>query len=142
MNDHESVAMWKMYLKSDQGVAIQSTAQRLKDCLATSRSDLKIGEVEYLDYDTDILTDPIFCKRKSLVYERELRAYIFDGEQALSDAPPPPGLTVSVDLDALVEKIYVSPTAEKWSGLVRGVCADYGLAKHVVNSRLLDPSLY
>src|SRR5215469_15260960 len=27
MNDHESAAMWKVYLKSNEGVAIQSTVQ-------------------------------------------------------------------------------------------------------------------
>jgi hypothetical protein len=29
MNDYESAAMWKLYLKSDEGVAIRSTYQRL-----------------------------------------------------------------------------------------------------------------
>jgi hypothetical protein len=32
MNDNESDAMWKIYLKSTEGVAIQSTVSRLKAC--------------------------------------------------------------------------------------------------------------
>jgi len=33
MNDHESAAMWKLYLKSDEGIAIQSTYRKLKDAI-------------------------------------------------------------------------------------------------------------
>src|SRR5438874_100812 len=32
VNNHESAAMWKLYLKSDEGVAIQSSVARLTDC--------------------------------------------------------------------------------------------------------------
>jgi hypothetical protein len=33
INEEESAAMWKLYLKSDEGVAIQSTIERLKSNL-------------------------------------------------------------------------------------------------------------
>ena len=32
MNDFESAAMWRLYLKSNEGIAIQSTFRRLKKC--------------------------------------------------------------------------------------------------------------
>jgi len=31
MNKYESAAMWKLYLKSDEGIAIKSTFRRLRD---------------------------------------------------------------------------------------------------------------
>src|SRR5688572_17832706 len=49
-NDHESAAMWRIYLKSDEGVAIQSSSRRLRDALAGA-GDVLIGEVRYLDYE-------------------------------------------------------------------------------------------
>lgn len=36
MNDYESAAMWKLYLKSDEGIAIQSTYARLKKSIIDS----------------------------------------------------------------------------------------------------------
>ncbi len=33
MNEHESTAMWKLYLKSNEGIAIQSTYQKLRDSI-------------------------------------------------------------------------------------------------------------
>lgn len=85
VGQHESAAMWKLYSKSEEAVAIQSTYSRLRKVLP---DNVYIGIVRYLDYDCDqIPCDntmwPIVFKRRSFEHERELRAVIQEG-------PPPP----------------------------------------------------
>jgi hypothetical protein len=49
MNEHESAAMWSLYLRSNEGVCIQSTYRRLRSGLPKC---VFIGEVNYIDYQT------------------------------------------------------------------------------------------
>lgn len=82
MNDGESDAMWKLYSKNDDGIAIQSTYERLSESFNKSTNDIYIGEVEYIDYDTWKPEDgsPLnefmrfIYKRKPFEHEKELRA--------------------------------------------------------------------
>jgi hypothetical protein len=151
--EHESAAMWKTYLKSNEGVAIQSTIGRLKDSIkAYGEFSIHIGKVNYVDFDTfEIpaanLLSPFLHKRKSFEYEHELRALIFGAQHSKMDLnkpeDAPKGLEVSTDLDVLVDKVYASPTAETWLvELLKSTCLHYGLTKDVVQSDLANPSLY
>src|SRR5262249_52953837 len=82
MNEYESAAMWKVYLRSNEGVAIQSTFGRLISCLGRERRfSIYIGRVAYIDYRTGVIPEsseyePFLHKRKSFEYEREVRALI------------------------------------------------------------------
>lgn len=81
ISEHESAAMWKLYLKSDEGVAIQSTFKRLVESFNDYLKDVYIGKVKYIDYKTDLIPEgnlffPYLHKRKSFEYEHELRAII------------------------------------------------------------------
>ena len=51
-NDVESVAMWKLYTKGKDGVAVQTTVGRLKQCLAHEPRSIYIASVKYLDHGT------------------------------------------------------------------------------------------
>jgi hypothetical protein len=52
MNDHESDALWKLYLKGSQGIAIQSTAERVKSSFEkTGTHPVYMAVVEYIDYE-------------------------------------------------------------------------------------------
>lgn len=54
MSDYESAAMWRLYLKSDEGIAIRSTSGRLKKALSYYPEEkLYLGEVRYIDYEKD-----------------------------------------------------------------------------------------
>ena len=80
MNDHESSAMWKLYSKSNEAIAIQSTYTILKESLYDNE-DIFIGLVSYIDYDKEWLPEgnhfyPFVHKRKSFEHERELRGLI------------------------------------------------------------------
>jgi len=116
INDYESAAMWKIYLKSDEGVAIQSTFNRLAQSFGDTREVVYIGEVDYIDYNSqsiqfDNCFRPLLCKRKSFEYEHEWRAVYFYPNP---EAPKELGLNIHIDLSHLIDKIYVAPTSEDW----------------------------
>ena len=81
-NKHESAAMWKLYLKSDEGIAIQTTFDRLKRAFALyGDRPVFIGQVRYLDYEKEFIPEsnsfsPLLHKRRSFAHENEVRAII------------------------------------------------------------------
>jgi hypothetical protein len=132
-NEYESDAMWQLYLKSNEGVAIQTTLQSLKASLNNySNHPVYIGLVQYLDYSTRRVPDghsfgPFLHKRVHFVHENEVRAIIqvppsprpdpTIGPAELhieDDAVAEYGLTVPVDLTVLIENIYLAPGTHKW----------------------------
>ena len=144
---HESAAMWKLYLKSDEGIAIQSTVDRLKRSISEGKEfEIFIGEVVYVDFNSfampvDNVLTPYIHKRQSFEHEHELRALIWGpahGKMNLNDPEGAPlGLSIATDLDILVENIYASPMAEEWFvKLLSSVCSHYKLKREVVQSDL------
>lgn len=153
INEYESAAMWKLCLKSEEGVAVQSTIKRLKEIL-NKVDEIVIGKVEYINYcDEPVRVEhpifPFFDKRKSFEYERELRAVIqslsvaFQDEIDKTEQEIGDGKYVSVNLDVLIEKIFVSPKAPKWfAELVKSVVARYNVSKEVSQSSLSSDPIY
>lgn len=82
MNYGESDAMWKLYLKNENGIAIQSTYKRLTESFNDSQNEIYIGKVKYIDYDKWKIPEnsklnafiPFILKRESFEHEKELRA--------------------------------------------------------------------
>jgi hypothetical protein len=149
MNEQESAAMWGLYLRSNEGVCIQSTYRRLRSSLPKC---VFIGEVNYLDYDNEGFSPQvpfnfIMHKRKSFEHERELRAIFLERDEtaeAQNYKPKiePAGLWISVDLPAVIEKVYISPTAEEWHAtVIREVTAKYELQVPVRQSALAESAL-
>jgi hypothetical protein len=141
INDHESAAMWKMYLKSDEGIAIQSTYKRLRDSFkGYKEQDVYIGKVNYIDYEKekippDSALQAYMHKRKSFEYENELRVLITEFSDWQQKTPSDTGRFIPVDLDEIIETIYVCPQAPPWfTDLVKSVVAKYGLNKEVLGS--------
>lgn len=51
-NDTENAAMWRMYLSSQEGVAIKSTIRKLKKAFENNEEDvIYIGDIQYNNYD-------------------------------------------------------------------------------------------
>ena len=154
MNEYESAAMWKLYLKSDEGIAIQSTFKRLAQSFNECKEhNIWIGMVKYIDYTKDEMPfNNIFfritTKRKSFEHERELRAAVAEFplpsvKHLKNHDPFANGLYVPVNLELLIERVFVSPTAEKWfSDLVQSVTQKYGLSKSVSRSSLADDPVF
>lgn len=165
MSEHESAAMWPLYVPSRGGVAVRSTYRRLTRALAGEPKPLFIGRVRYIDYatepfvhdDANVLT-PFVHKRKSFEHEGELRVLWWDsdssntsmeghvpGEEmplAFMSGVHPGGVSACVDLRELIEDVRVSPVAPLWfEHLVRAVLARYGLEELVVtrSDLAIDP---
>ena len=150
LNEYESAAMWRLYIKGDCGIAIQSTFDRLtRSFEAYSDESVYIGQVRYEDFDIvkmSVNFPPLVCtyKRKSFQHEQELRALIIGLEKGgdLDAEPTFKGLSIPVDLDTLIERIYVAPQLGEWAhDLVKSVMSKYGLDKQVEHSSLDDVPL-
>lgn len=141
INDHESAAMWKMYLKSDEGIAIQSTYKRLRDSFnGYKEQDVYIGKVNYIDYEKekippDNALQAYMHKRKSFEYEKELRVLVTEFSDWEQKEPTDTGRFIPVDLNEIIETVYVCPQAPPWfADLVKSVVTKYGLDKEVLGS--------
>lgn len=156
INEHESAAMWSLYLKSNEGIAVQSTYKRLRDSFSSSQEEVLIGKVKYIDYETewfkdDNYHDPFLHKRKSYEHERELRAITIKWpipEEGGWDLEPSieiikAGISVVVDLTGLIERIYVAPEAPAWfTELVQSVTNKYEYDIEVRQSLLNSQPVY
>jgi hypothetical protein len=160
MNEYESAALWKIYLNNDEGIAVQSTFKRLAGSFSDySGDDVFIGKVKYADYNVNWIPEgytfcPFLHKRRSFEHEKELRVIIqriptrqgsnkeheeVDLKKEICDIE----IYVPIDLNTLVERIFVSPTAQTWfSDLVKAIVARYSLDKPVSRSSLAEDPVY
>lgn len=162
LGKYESSAMWKLYLKSEEGIAIQSTYKKLSECFnenSVYKEGIEIGKIKYIEYGKDKIPPNIYLsflyKRKSFEHEKELRAIIILISDEQIEEPKDKknkkpendlassGIYIPIDLDILIEKIYVSPTSEKWfKNLVESIVKKYKLKMVVEQSDLSkDPVL-
>jgi hypothetical protein len=170
MNDGESDAMWKVYLKASEGVAIQSTVAHLMGCFRKTPDIVYMGKVQYIDHTKfdpppaplGRYTDYMF-KRLAFQHEQEVRVGTFRNEVHMEFfdehsgflRTPAPGVIaenilryperagVYVDIDAaeLIDKVVVSPFSPDWfSELVVSVCRKIDYSFEVIPSEMLRPS--
>ncbi|MEO8236860.1 MAG: hypothetical protein ABI576_02030 [Flavobacterium sp.] len=117
INEYESFAMWQIFTQNSEGLAIQSTIGRLQKALKPEKNfDQYIGEVNYIDYKKEYIPFddsffPFLFKRKSFQYEREVRI-ITDTSKSIIKLND--GLKINVDINQLIEKIYIHPKSENW----------------------------
>lgn len=146
MNECESAAMWKIYARTEDSIAVSTTLADLKRSLCRGdERQVMLGAVTYIDYEKSIVPPingftPFFYKRTSFAYEQELRALLLkkievvDGKVVETDVP---GELVEVDLEALVRAVHISPTCSGWfADLVGRVANKYGLHVPVHRSEL------
>lgn len=164
MNEHESAAMWKLYLKSNEGIAVQSIYRKLRESIIDNEK-VYIGTVKYIDYEQEFIShyydttsvndftfngfSPFIHKRKSFEHEREVRALI--------ERPPTiseerigyyqdtiaHGVKVRVNVERLVEKIYIAPSAPDWLfDLVNSVAQQYSFKFEIVHSILNEKPVF
>ncbi|AMQ06745.1 DUF2971 domain-containing protein [Sporosarcina psychrophila] len=132
MNNIESEAMWKLYLQSGEGIAVQTTVNRLRTNIAAPfDSAVEINPVKYIDYEKERMSHlygnstVFFHKRNHFEHEKELRVVtpfiqtkdigeefkVIDVEKQSNLY----GVHVPInDVNNLIEKVYISPTAPDW----------------------------
>jgi len=155
--EYESAAMWSLYVKTQEGIAIQSTYERFISSLAAYQDfDIYAGMIRYIDYKREVISMvniffPFMHKRKSFEHENELRALIWTPQHGRNEIGNPSqnkylnvtGLYVKVDLGRLISCIYVTPTAAAWTlDLLRSVVKKYGLEVEVIHSDLALAPVY
>ncbi|RDI09793.1 hypothetical protein [Flavobacterium sp. AG291] len=117
INEYESFAMWQIFTKNNEGLAIQSTIGRMQEALAPeNRYDMYIGAVNYIDYKKEYVPldnafFPFLFKRKSFQYEREVRIISDLSSQNIYINE---GIKANVDINKLIDKIYIHPKSENW----------------------------
>lgn len=157
MGDYESAAMWRLYIKGVEGVAIQSTYRRLR--LSCPCPDAMMAQVIYIDYEKYSAPQHVYknpysptlfvYKRLSFAHEREVRAIVSRpypsrpsslraGEVLTKD-----GVGLPVSLAELIECVYVAPQSPEWfKELVESTVKRYGFSFQVKQSRLDDGPVY
>lgn len=153
MNEHESAAMWKLYLKSDEGIAVQSTYTKLRSSI-TDNEPVYLGVVKYIDYESEWIDagnamTAFVHKRKSFEHEREVRAMVCKWPESSSEELDMTyetignGIEVKVDVERLIERIYIAPSAPSWfADLVRALIQRYGYKFDVMHSKLNQQPLF
>ncbi len=152
MNEHESAAMWKLYLKGDEGIAVQSTYNKLRASIIDDE-EVFLGVVRYIDYETEAinagnLLSPFVHKRKSFEHEREVRAVVIkwpicDGGMDFNQEAIGHGLKIKMNVKVLVERIYIAPSAPEWfADLVRALIQRYGYNFDVEHSKLSERPVF
>jgi hypothetical protein len=145
MSNHESAAMWKLYLGGTEGVTIQSSYSRLVDSFAPSSLEVMIGKGNYVDYGShSFRLDNAFWswlhKRDSFEYEREIRAVVWEPRYEVwrgAQRGISTGVLVEADLEVLIENVVVSPGSGAWfRELVQSVSRRYGIDRTPMPSAL------
>lgn len=159
INNNESDGMWHLYLKSNEGVAIKTTVRNIMESFNNTAESVYISKVRYINYETDIWFNkkeypckaynfftPFVHKRIEFVHESELRLLC---EVSIAENDPQywlnqefeKGKLVSVNLDVLIQKVILPPTADDViENKVRMLLNDRNIKKDIIKSNLsLDP---
>jgi hypothetical protein len=143
--DAESLALWKIYLDGAKyGIAIQTSYDKLKKYVPSQTKDILFGEVEYVD-ELDSIQQQTISLRKipPYAFENEVRAVIFNqfSEEGPRKGFPKYkyGLSVHVDIENLIEYIYMPPLSPKWyEETVSDVIQKYGYNFSLVPSEIKE----
>ncbi|PFM49052.1 hypothetical protein COJ52_28300 [Bacillus cereus] len=146
LNEYESAAMWDLYLKSNEGIAIQTSFDRLKRSLQNCKEDIFIGRVKYIDHTKESNfghgLSPFFTKRNSFSHEKEVRllySAVLDNNANMYPDENILGKNFHVDLEDLIERVYVSPDAPSWFvDVVKVILEKFNIDAEVIHSDLYE----
>lgn len=139
-NEVESDAMWYLYSKDiANAIAIQTTYERLYLSL-DKNPEIHIGRVNYMDFSKGFTSknSEYWFKRSAFAHEREVRAILINNDKQYTL-----GLNIPVNLDILIEKIFISPKAPEWFvSLISDINSKYGIEKKIVHSDISKKPFY
>lgn len=152
-NEYESAALWEQHTEGENGVAIKTNVLNLDNSIKSDIESLCSGSVRYINYEmTDIprsnSISPAFHKRNSFEHENEYRVAFWDEDQVGKafasiaediEFQPKTGYYIDVDLDQLINRIHIAPTADDWFfELVKDVVRSSDWEFDLVKSDLYD----
>ena len=155
-NEYESAAMWSLYYKTNESIAIETDYISLKNVLS---EDIFLGIVNYIDYEKIWLSEdnmllPFMYKRKSFEHEKEVRAIhrnqpssvFFDSFEKDYDSiekNSSSGIAIKININQLIKKIHVAPTAPSWLvSLTIEIAKKYGISAPVKKSDLYSEPIF
>ncbi|KAB1193640.1 hypothetical protein GJR96_09395 [Haloferax sp. MBLA0076] len=143
LSEYESAALWEQYIDSTDGVAIQTTVDRLEQSLSDCGRELTFGEIEYISYEDAKIPNgtlpTLYHKRLSFEHEKEFRASFLKQDDEDLGA----GAYVDVDLDMLIDKLYLAPTTPDWFyNQVELVLDRYGVDCELKKSDIYSDPVY
>jgi hypothetical protein len=113
LSSYESHALWKIYCPSNEGVAIQTTIDKLKKSVP-----YPINKVTYKLKQQSDLTDIsklITQKRPMFAYEKEIRIVIMNNfDYVDSENKEIIGVRVDWDPEIYIDNIWIHPEASGW----------------------------
>lgn len=136
INNHQSDAMWRIFLDTKNGIAIKSTVGHIINALSKTEEEILVGKIQYRDFDNitymelsreaqNQISDrggsvnQYTYKRISFEHEKELRLYYIDIPipHAIIHGEPREPLSfkkINIDVHALIEEVVIAPFAEDW----------------------------
>ena len=161
INDNESDAMWRLYLKTNEGVAVQTTVGKLCNALDKSTFIFRTSKVRYINYDSQIwyhgidypepgynLYVPFVHKRIEFRHENEFRI-LYDveneghNEDYWDNQPDSMGKRFEIDIDKIIDKVILPPTAdEKIEEKVKRIMIKNNINGELSYSKLKDEPYY
>lgn len=150
-NLYESDSTWERYAsEGTMGVAIKTNFFKLKDSYHNTNDDVYIGKMNYIDYNSCSCMrgigpfSIILHKRKNYEEDKEVRCFIFkpmlylNGKSIdINRKDIPKGINIPIDLNFLIEAIYIHPKAESWHiEIIKDIVKKYGYKFEVYESEL------
>jgi hypothetical protein len=161
INNDENDAMWRLYLDSNEGIAIKTTIQNLLNSFIDTKNIIHISKVRYLNYDKDIWYDakeypvesynmfvPLVHKRIEFKQEEEVRLIhslntdmsldIFWGSQ-----PYPNGMNIPINVNTLINEVFTPPTCDDTQiHRIKEIIEKYKFNFNIVKSGLSNQPYY
>ncbi len=150
LSDVESAALWKLFPKSDEGIAIKSNIGKLVQSIETRNSEqntIYLGSVTYGHEKVAARktnnpksfsgSDALFTKRQCFEHEKELRLVMHANDIKTPVLSNGINLKIEVDLELMISEIIISPEAPSWiEDLVKRVTKKYGFSFEIRQSTL------
>lgn len=124
ISDYESHAMWKVFLSSNEGVAIKTDLETLKGIFP--EGNFHLGKVKYVNGETTKIPihqilNSFFTKHPHFEHESEFRVITYnvlrDNEEHFGTnnlVKNSDGIEIPIVANSLIHEIVVSPYAPKW----------------------------
>lgn len=144
-NDEESDAMWKLYTKGNERIAICTTRCNLEDSLGDAPEELWLYEVMYAGPEGKpvhggSMLRACMTKRMPFAHEKEVRVVWCNGEPLKGRRKKDEldsGFYVKCKMATLIEQVYIAPTENPWfEPIMKDVLDKYGINAEVVQSGL------
>lgn len=161
INSNESDAMWRLYLKSNEGIAIKTTVKSLIESLTRTNEQIAISKVRYIDYENACwhhpieypcrnysFYAPIIHKRIEFAHESELRLFMvldkyWNIENFWNSQESDLGKFIDVDIEILIDEVILPPTSDDIiEEKVKKIMGKYNLSKTVRRSKLSEEPIY